>query len=595
MGENCLEGRDKHSKIMELAVKRGIIWQSYEIYGGVAGFYDIGPIGSIIKRKIIELWRRTFIQKHQEVMVEIETPVIGPSKVYEASGHVSHFTDPIVECLKCGRKFRADHLIKEKLGINVEGLPPNELTRIIREHNLRCPVCGGPLSEVKTFNLLFRTYIGPYSSNIGYLRPEAAQGMFVSFKRVYEAMRKKLPLGIAQIGRVARNEISPRQGIIRLREFTIAEFEFFFDPDNPNEGGYLEKYLQRIENKIIRITRNGNPEEPEVYKIGEAIEEGVISTPWLGYWMAVAQEFIESLGVNSENIVFEDKPPHERAHYSSQTFDQLVKVSKWGWIEVSGHSYRTDYDLSRHMKYSGKDLTVFRAYEKPLIRKTKKVVVDRAWVGRTYRSEAPRILKELEEQLSKIDINQLEDLMRREKEIRIGKYMVPTSALKIIEKEEKISGRRFVPHVVEPSFGVERLLYIVLEYAFKEKSGRNILSIPRYLAPYDAAVFPLTREKKLLEVARNIWKRLVDMGFYVVYDDDGSIGRRYARVDEIGVPIAITVDYQTLEDNTVTVRDRDTWTQVRISIEEIPVVVRKTIENNINVEDAVALVRRYMG
>ncbi len=575
-------GSDLYDKIMKLALKRGIFWQSYEIYGGVAGFYDIGPIGVLLKNKIVNLWRRVFIQRHQDILVEIETPIIGPAKVYEASGHVSHFTDPIVECLKCGRKFRADHLVKEKLGINVEGLSPEELTKIIREKNLRCPVCGGPLSEVKTFNLLFKTTIGPYSANIGYLRPETAQGMFVAFKRVYESMRKRLPLGIAQIGRVARNEISPRQGMVRLREFTIAEFEFFFDPKNPGHDGLLDHYLNRVEKRRLRIARNGDLDNIVDISVREAIEEKIIVTPWLGYWMAIAQEFIELLGVDRNATVFEEKPAHERAHYSAQTFDQLVKVSRWGWIEVSGHSYRTDYDLSRHMKYSGEDLTVYRQYDKPVVRKVRRVVVDKAWLGRTLREKSVEVLREI----SSRSVESIEKEISEKGGIEIAGFFIPKDRIKIIEETEKITGYRFIPHVVEPSFGVERLLYVVLEYSYTERENRVILKLPRYLAPFDVAVFPLLRTPELVRIAKEIRDNLVRSGFYVVYDDDGSIGRRYARVDEIGVPVAVTVDRQTLEDGTVTLRDRDTWSQVRVAIKDIRDIVKLSIENDISVIDA---------
>ncbi len=575
--------QDLYEKIVELAKRRGFFWPSYEIYGGVAGFYDLGPLGARLRKKIEQLWREYFIHRHQDIIVEIETPIIGPEIVYKASGHVEHFTDPIVECLKCGRKFRADHLIEEKLGIKTEGLSPEELTRLIREHDIRCPVCGGPLSEVKLFNLLFKTTIGPYSENIGYLRPEAAQGMFVSFRRVYEVMRHRLPLGIAQIGRVARNEISPRQGMIRLREFTIMEFEFFYDPENPWEG--LDRYLPRVADTKLRIltaeARQRGEEKPEEYTVEEAIREGVVKVPWMAYWMAVARDFVHALGVPYENMMFEEKLPHERAHYAQQVFDQLVRVSRWGWVEVSGHAYRTDYDLSRHMKYSGHDLTVFRPYEKPKVVRVKRVVVDKAWVGRTYRSEAPRVL----ELLSRLSPEEVERMLREKGKVVVDGYEIPAEHVKIVEVEEKVSGRRFIPHVVEPSFGSERLLYVTLEYAYTEREGRVVLRLPRRLAPIEVAVFPLTRDERLVSKAREIRDMLVDAGFMVYYDDDGSIGRRYARVDEIGVPAAVTVDYRSLEDDTVTIRDRDTWRQVRTPISRLVDALRRFIYEGARLEE----------
>ncbi|MCE4603240.1 MAG: glycine--tRNA ligase [Desulfurococcales archaeon] len=573
-----MPGDDKYSKIMELARRRGFFWPSYEIYGGVAGFYDLGPYGVLLKRRIIEKWRRIFVHEHSEYVVEIESPIVGPSRVYEASGHVESFTDPIVACTKCGRRYRADHLIEEKLGVNVEGMSPQEMTRIIRENNITCPVCSGPLGEVKLFNLLFKTQIGPYEGSIGYLRPELAQGMFVAFKRVYEAMRSRIPIGIAQIGRVGRNEISPRQAMMRLREFTIMEIEYFIDPED-REGSC--PFLHRMEGVKMRIHRHG-AEEAEWYTLEEAVNEGVIIHPCLGYWMAVAQRFVESLGVPRENMFFEEKGPEERAHYSSQTFDQMVKVSRWGWVEVSGHSYRGDFDLSRHMKYSGQDLTVFKPYPKPVKVRVRRVIVDRAYVGRNYKSRAPEILREAQS----LDPDTVERMLEERGHIEVAGARIPRDHVRIVEVEEKVSGRRFIPHVVEPSFGTDRNVYVAFEYAYREKGDRVILAFPRDIAPVQATVLPLVeKDEELKRKARSIYQQLLNHGYTTIYDDTGSIGRRYARSDEIGVPAAITIDYQTLEDNTVTLRDRDTWKQARIPANNLPQALHDFIYKNKPLEE----------
>ncbi len=572
---------DKYSKIMELARRRGFFWPSYEIYGGVAGFYDLGPYGVLLKRRIIEKWRRFFVHDHSDYVVEIETPIVGPSRVYEASGHVESFTDPIVACTKCGRRYRADHLIEEKLGINVEGLSPEEMTRLIRENNITCPVCNGPLGEVQLFNLLFKTQIGPYEGSIGYLRPELAQGMFVAFKRVYEAMRNKIPLGIAQIGRVGRNEISPRQAMMRLREFTIMEMEYFIDPEDPEGSCPFMDRMTGSRMRILAYEAKKRGEGPEWFKLEEAIREGVIIHPCLGYWMAVAQRFVESLGVPSDSIYFEEKGPEERAHYSSQTFDQMVKVSRWGWVEVSGHSYRGDFDLSRHMKYSGQDLTVFKPYPEPRKVKVKRVLVDRAYVGRTYKSRAPEILKAAQS----LDPAEVEGMLREKGYIEVAGARVPRDHVRIVEVEEKVSGRRFIPHVVEPSFGTDRNVYVAFEYAYREKGDRIILAFPRDIAPVQATVLPLLeKDEDLKKEARNVYNTLINHGITAVYDDTGSIGRRYARSDEIGVPAAVTIDYQTLEDQTVTIRDRDTWKQARIPKQRIVDAIQAFIQRNLTIE-----------
>ncbi|MEB3757721.1 MAG: glycine--tRNA ligase [Desulfurococcales archaeon] len=574
---------DKYERLMDLAKRRGFLWPSYEIYGGVAGFYDLGPYGISLKNNIINKWREYFIRRHQDMVVEVETPVIGPAKVYEASGHVENFTDPIVECLKCGRKFRADHLVEEKLGISVEGLTPEELTKLIRENNIKCPVCGGELGEVKTFNLLFETRIGPYESNKGYIRPELAQGIFVAFKRVLEAMRNRLPLGIAQIGRVGRNEISPRQGVIRLREFTIMEMEFFIDPKR-EECPILSK-VEDVDLYILTQKARLNGEPPEKYKAGEAVDEGIIVHGCLAYWMVVGKKFVESLGIPGDSIMFEDKLPDERAHYSSQTFDQKVKVSRWGWIEIAGHSYRGDYDLSRHMKYSGKDLRVYRSYPEPVIRKTVKYLVNKALIGRMYKKDAPNVISIIE----KYGVEKLYNELADKEAIVIDGYRITKDMIIMKIAEEKITGEKFVPHVIEPSFGTDRIVFATLEHAYREKDGRRILSFPRDIAPVQVSVFPLIeKDEKLREIATSLYRDLVDKGFTAIYDDSGNIGRRYARSDEIGVPFAVTVDYQTLEDKTVTVRDRDTWRQVRVNINRLPNLIRIGLGSKLPLEELVS-------
>ncbi len=554
---------DKYEKIVDLAARRGFFWPSYEIYGGLAGFYDLGPLGSLLKENIRKLWLDYFVFRHQDMVVLIETPVIAPEIVFKASGHVESFTDPIVTCSKCGKIYRADHLLEDILGIKVEGLRPEELTSIIREKGVKCPSCGGELEDVRTFNLLFQTNVGPYKHDVAYLRPEAAQGMFTSFKRVFNAMRYSLPLGIAQVGRVARNEISPRQGMVRLREFTIMEVEFFFDPEDTEEPDF-----SRFPEKLRILTadaRSKGLDEVVVVRPEEAVAEGIVLNKWLAYWMSVAQAFAKELGLREDEILFEEKLPEERAHYSKQTFDQLVSISRWGWVEISGHAYRTDYDLSRHMQFSGEDMTVYRELKKPKEVTKKSVVIDQELLKEYFGSDTPRVLQALR----RLSVEEVEKILS-EGEVIVDGFKVPARVFRIEEVKEVVRGRRFIPHVVEPSFGAERLLLVVLDKAYYEEGGRVVLKLPPKLAPYKLAVFPLIpKEESLRTLARRIYHDAVKAGLTVIYDEDGSIGRRYARVDEIGVPFAVTVDYQSLEDNTVTVRFRDSREQIRIKSDEV--------------------------
>ncbi|UXD21466.1 glycyl-tRNA synthetease [Ignicoccus pacificus DSM 13166] len=571
---------DKASKVADLAQRRGFYWPAWEIYGGVAGFYDLGPLGKELKNKIIELWKETLMKPLQRIILELETPIITPYRVLEASGHVQNFTDPIVECTKCGRKYRADHLIEEATGLKVEGLSPEDLTKIIKENNIRCPVCGGELSEVKKFLLLFQTQIGPYEGDKGFIRPETAQGAFVNFKRVYQFMREKLPFGIAQIGRVGRNEISPRQGLLRLREFTIAEIEFFFDPLNPGKPPL--DYEAKIRLLPWELAKEGQKEPVEV-TIKEALDKGWIINEWMAYWMLKAKELLNKLGIKDEDQFFEEKSPEERAHYSSQTYDQLVRTERYGWMEVSGHAYRGDYDVSRHIKFSGKDLYAFRKYKEPKKVKVKVVRWNARELGIRFKSKAKKIM----EALKNVDPELVEKELLEKGYVEVEGEKLEKGIVWVEEREETVSGERFVPHVVEPSFGVERLLYVTLEHALKEKDGRLVLSLPRYLAPIEAVVLPLVEEDEIVKKAKEVWELLAKSGFRVEYDEKGSIGRRYARFDEIGVPAAVTIDFQTLQDDTVTVRDRDSWEQVRVKIEDLPKVLRRFIKENKPLEECV--------
>jgi glycyl-tRNA synthetase len=515
-----VKSKDKFEIISEMARRRGFFWPSYEIYGGVSGFITFGPLGSILKRKIEDKFRNFYIRPLG--ILEIESSVIMPGKVFEASGHVDHFKEPTVECLQCKRKFRADHLLQEFAGMSdteTEKLTLQELMNEINEQNVQCPDCGGDFGEPQQFMTMFTTTIGPYSEAVGYGRPEAAQGIFVEFRRLYESARGRLPFGVVQIGHALRNEISPRQGPIRLREFTIMDVEFFIDPEDP--GCPL---LKEVENETLRLIIAENKlkgiKEPIEVTVREALDKGYIKAEWQAFFMAQAKRFLMELQVPEDKQRFMEKLDWERAHYSVQGFDQEVYLERWGWVEVSGHNYRTDYDLSRHMQFSGVDMKIFKKVEK--------------------------------------------------------------------EKE----GRRFIPHVIEPSFGSDRLVYIALEYAYKTKGDRALLSLPRELAPIQVGVFPLVSKDGLPERAKQVYQMLIKEGFTVEWDESGSIGRRYARADEIGTPLGVTIDYQTLEDGTVTIRDRDTWRQVRSKIEKLPELLHAYFRHKIEFEDLGQLIKR---
>ncbi len=565
--------RDKYSVLIDIGRRRGLFWPSYEIYGGVAGLYDYGHVGVAIKRSIMEKWIECFVNKRDGIIVELESPIITPRIVLQASGHEENFTDPITECTRCGRVFRADHLVEEQTGIHAEGMSMDQLWEVMRKYGVKCPVCGGELTKPKPALLLFKTEIGPYKGSPGYLRPETAQGMFVSFKQVLNTARNKLPLGIAQIGRVGRNEISPRQGLMRLREFTIMEIEFFFDPDKANEE--VEKHLTNeiLKYKINVLTsedKRKGVEEAKLYTIKEVIDKEIVKTPWMAYWMAIGNMYLESLGIPSERIRFDEKLPEEKAHYSLQTFDQEVYTEKYGWVEVAGYSYRTTYDLSRHMKYSGSDLTVFRKYKEPKIVEKIRVYPNPSMIREIAGEDLSIIMKKL----SRIPSEELVGKLEKQGYIEVEGYRLGKDAFYIKKVKEKIHGERFIPHVVEPSFGLERIFYAVLENSLVFEEDRTYLRLDKKIAPYHVAVYPLVtgssgKQALIAEKARRLALAFKNTGLRVFYDEEGSIGRRYMRGDEIGIPYAVTIDYQTLEDNTVTIRDRDTREQERVKIEQL--------------------------
>ncbi len=466
------EGRKDETA--ELARRRGFLWQAFEIYGGTAGFYDYGPLGAMLKRRLEAKWR-DFYQR--EGFYEIETPTIAPRAIFESSGHLECFTDPAVVCKRCNNVFRVDANVH--VGVN-------------------CPECGGELEPSGEFHLMFQTRIGvtrPDSDdqsvrrNEGYLRPETAQGMFINFQRLLKFNRDKLPFGIMQIGKAYRNEISPRQSLIRLREFTMAEIEIFVDPAEKN----THPRFGVVRSRKLRLVPNKG--EPEEMTVGDAVSRGIIANEYLGYHVARVDEFLESIGLTRDRLHFRQHEQDEMAHYATDCWDAEFLSDKYGWMEIVGIADRSDYDLSAHAASLNVDMSVHTG---------------------------------------------------------VGKV---------------------VPHVIEPSFGLDRIIYALLESAFYEeqleKETRRVLRFKSDIAPIQVAVFPLLNREELKSKANEVFEQLRAASFIVEYDTAGSIGKRYRRQDEIGTPYCITIDYDTLEDDTVTVRERDTMQQVRFPIAKL--------------------------
>ena len=569
------------SKVMNIAKKRGFLWSSFEIYSGSAGFFDYGPLGAILKSNIIEKWRKYYIIR--EGFYEIESPTIMPEEALKASGHVDHFTDPMTECKDCMEVYRADHIIEDAIDQEVEGLEDQRLTEILSENQIVCPKCGGHLTHVWSYNLMFQTLIGAKGKKTGYMRPETAQGIFIPFKRLLRFFRGKLPFGVVQIGKAYRNEISPRQGIIRLREFTQAEAEIFVDPSiktHPKFNNFAGDILTLFsaENQI-------NKKELEKISAKKAVDEGIISSEILTYQLCLAARFLSDLGIPSDVIRFRQHLPTEMAHYAIDCWDVEIQTDRFGWIEIIGIADRTDFDLKSHSTHSKEDLSVFIEYDEPKAITKLALKPDMKKFGPLFKGDAPKIL----DALKNLDASNIKKAFKDkgifELEIDDKLHEITPDIISFEEREEIIRGEKVLPHVIEPSYGIDRIIYSVLLHSYTENEDRTYLKLEKQIAPIGVSVFPLVNNDELVENAHKIRDEFRNQGIIAEYDGSGTIGRRYARADEIGVPFAVTVDHETLENNTVTIRNRDDLKQIRKPINNIYNILIDLLEGRIEFED----------
>jgi len=482
--------------IDEMAVfckRKGFVYPSAEIYGGLSGFFDFGSIGAELKNNIKnELWKFT----RRDDIIGLDGSVITHDNVWKASGHVESFEDFILECKKCRNKVRADLFIEDTLKINIQGMKKEEINNLIKKNNIKCK-CSGDFSEAKPFNLMFSTEIGPMSNYISYLRPETAQLIFINFKLLMDNNRMKLPFGIAQIGKAFRNEISPRDFLFRMREFEQFEIEYFVDPNKIKESPV--KDVLRLKVNILTADMQKSGKKYREMTFNDMLNKKM-GNPWQLYWLALFYKFFTNLGIKKENLRLREHLKEELAHYASSCFD-IEYNFPFGWKEIHGNADRGKFDLTQHMKFSKTDLSVYDE-----------------------------------------------------------------------ETKEKV-----IPYVAsEPSQGIERafLAFMYDAYNDDKKRGNVVLKLEPRLAPIKVAVFPLVN--KLEKESKRIYDELKDC-FNCFYDSKGSIGRRYSRQDEIGTPLCCTIDFQTLKDKTVTLRDRDTTNQVRIKIDKLKDAVLKFI------------------
>lgn len=488
----------KHLTIEELATfckRKGFVYPNSEIYGGLSGFFDYGPLGVELKNNIKQEWWKAHVQSRADI-VGIDGSIITHPKVWEASGHVANFADIMAKCGKCGHTGRADHLVEDKAKVATAGMNAQQLQELIAKHRVKCPRCGSDQLKIdQPFNLMFRTSIGPGAGkdSEAYLRPETAQLIFANFKLVQENARMKLPFGIAQIGKAFRNEIAPRDFLFRCREFEQMEIEYFVHPNKIEKCPYVAEFHD-CELNVLTGDMQVKQLPHKKMKVKDMLDKKLI-LPWHAYWLSFEHRWLTSLGAKADNIRIRQHVQKEKSHYATDTWD-LEFNFPFGWKELEGIANRADYDLQQHIRVSGKDLSYF----------------------------------------------------------------------------DSETNMKVVPHVVaEPSLGVDRtfLVFLFDAYEYDGKRENVVLHLHPKLAPVKAAVFPLLANKdELVAAARKVYDEL-RQDFNCFYDENGSIGRRYSRMDEVGTPYCITVDFDSLAKHDVTIRDRDSTRQVRIKIKEL--------------------------
>ncbi len=570
---------DRNELVNELARRRGFLWPAFELYGGAAGFYDYGPLGAPLKRRIEDIWRQYFVIA--EGFAEIEAPTIGVEGIFQASGHLSGFSDPLTGCKECKEVYRADHLIKHIIEVP-DALTNEEIYRCMQENEITCPECGGELSSVYEFNLMFKTMIGPGNKMTGYMRPETAQGMFINFPRLLRYFRGALPFAAVQIGKSYRNEISPRQGVIRLREFTQAEAEIFIDPRDKTHPRFDEVKAIRMKFYSQEAQEKGVEEE---MSFGEAVERGVVAHQTLAYYVARTYQYLLAVGIDPQKLRFRQHKSDEMAHYAADCWDAEVLLDRLGWIELVGVADRTDYDLKAHTTVSKVNLSVFVNYGQPKKRKKTVVKPDFKALGPMFKSKAKAVGEALRalapEQLAgeKIQVN-----------IDGETIDIDRSLVSFESVEEEVRGEEVVPHVIEPSFGIDRILYSILDHSYYEDEidgeKRAVLRFKPQVAPIEVAVLPLMDRSELVGPAKKILEELRSRGMRTDYDTSGSIGRRYRRNDEIGTPYEVTIDYETIEEGTVTIRDRDSMSQVRVARWQVVDKLQALLNGDLLFQDA---------
>ncbi|KAJ7620987.1 hypothetical protein FB45DRAFT_928051 [Roridomyces roridus] len=620
---------------------------AFEIYGGVAGLYDYGPPGSSLQANIIAEWRRHFIV--EESMYELDTTIMTPAPVFEASGHVARFADWMVKDTGNGEVLRADHLVKNVLEARLEGdreargqatqvvaaaddkkkkrnevkstavkledaviaeydsilaqldnYTGPELGGLMRTHAITNPASGNPVGEPQQFNLMFASSIGPTGQHPGFLRPETAQGHFLNFNRLLEFNNGRVPFASAQVGRSFRNEISPRAGLLRVREFNMAEIEHFVDPLDKSHPRFsevadvelvlLDKYVQAAGQSTTRIMT-----------VGAAVKEGVIANETLGYFVARIYAFLLKIGIDGKRLRFRQHMANEMAHYAADCWDAEIQNSVGGWTECVGCADRSAYDLSVHTAKTGIPLVVRQALKEPIVEEKAVAEWDKKSMGKTYKSEAGLVSAAVTA-LDEAGLMKLKDeLAKGPTTIKAeGKeFTIEPGMLTIERKTFKTSVREFTPNVIEPSFGIGRILYCLLEHSFwsrEQDVERGVLSLPAVVAPTKVLIVPLSARAEFDPLVKEVSLRLRKAGIHARVDDStATIGKRYSRNDELGTPFGVTLDFASVQNRTMTLRERDTTDQRIGSIDDVIGTVIDLVQGSIEWAEACQRLPAYDG
>ena len=571
---------------------------SFKIYGGVAGLYDYGPPGCAVKSNLQAFWRQHFVMN--ESMLEVECPSVTPECVLKASGHVDRFTDLMVNDVVTKDCFRADHLVEENLErmiadpmlaparrneledllARIEELTAEEMGAAIVDLGIKAPETKNDLTAPYPFNLMFPTQIGPSGAAPGFLRPETAQGIFVNFRDLLYYNGGKLPFAAAQVGQSFRNEISPRAGLLRVREFTQAEIEHFVHPDHKDHARFDEVKDVGL-SLFSRDAQLGAVKKPFPMSVGDAVEKGIIANQTLGYFVARTQLFLEKIGINPAKLRFRQHLQHEMAHYAEDCWDAEIE-STYGWVECVGLADRSAYDLKAHSVVSKVELTAHERFAEPVMEEVLVVEPNKKDMGKAFKKDAKAVTDALQA-MCKEDALALGAKLEAE-----GKATVATEAgekeilpgmVRIAMETKKISGRQFTPSVIEPSFGIGRIMYCMFEHNFYVRADdeqKTVFKFSPIIAPIKCTIFPLVNDAGMNALAERVSRELAADGISAKLDTTAiSVGKRYARTDELGVPFAVTVDHRSLHDDTVTLRERDSCEQVRLKSDQVLALVKK--------------------